>query len=319
MTQQHYIDLRRARDAAHPSAAGPSALQPASPGGAAASPLKGPAAKPPRGGFLGNQAGGLAFGGGAGGGDESPVAAHRLEIQLHRQERQIAEQAAKIDAQVRAAFVWWLWLLHLHAPTTSATQSLKPTPGTSNSPNAPLHPQTAQMRSLTADLATARNASREAQARAEAAIRAADARAAASEARLSSLEAAAAAAKLEAAAARTGAESASEREAGLVAEVARLKAELAGAEAERARAEAAAKAAESGSQKDRTKIQVRERGMYAVGSLGLAIWGWPSENPRSSQPQQYICNNNIYATRTPKPRNKTSRPTSPPPRTSSRL
>lgn len=84
MSQQHFHDLKRARGAAQqsPRAGAPPAA--ASPRGLAAA----PAAPSPRGG-----------GGGAG---DSPVAAHRLEIQLHQQERQIAEQAAKIDAQVRS-------------------------------------------------------------------------------------------------------------------------------------------------------------------------------------------------------------------------
>jgi hypothetical protein len=67
------------------------------------------------------------------------------------------------------------------------------------------------MRALTADLDTARGASREAQARADAAARAADARAAAAERRAEELAEAAEAAEADAKAARSGADSAGSR------------------------------------------------------------------------------------------------------------
>ena len=213
MTQQHYADLRRAREAA----GGASPRTPGGGGGGGFAPPKSPAsastAAAGRTPGTGRASSSSARSGGGGGGASAgnPVAAHRLEIQIHQHERTIAEQAARIEAQAE------------------------------------------EMRSLLADLDTARGAGREAAARADAAVEAAEERAAAAERRLEALEKTADAARAEAAAARGGAEAAGAKEAALAAELAELKRALAAAEAERSGAEQAAAAADGVSQRERAR------------------------------------------------------------------
>lgn len=217
LTQQHYMELKRARDAANahssPAAGSPlaaaaaanAAAKGSSTGGAAAAATataaaatQAAAAKPLRRNYEARATLDSDDGGGG-----SPVAAHRLEIQVHQQERQIAAQAAKIEAQA------------------------------------------AEVKSLRADLDTARGASRESQVRADAASRDALARLQAAEARATQAEALAAAARAEAEAARTGVASAGAKESTLAAEVAALKAALAAEAADKRGALEAAAAAES--------------------------------------------------------------------------
>lgn len=82
MSAQHFDDIRHMREAGTPRGTPPAAAAGAPHGAARALELSSP------------RAAGAAAAVGA------PVAAHRLEIQVHQLERQLAEQAAKIDAQV---------------------------------------------------------------------------------------------------------------------------------------------------------------------------------------------------------------------------
>jgi hypothetical protein len=119
MAQQHFFDLKRARDGATSS---PRSLPPGGPGsprlgggGGGGGTPPGSALRPPAGpprdlerrasfssdGGARPEPSAAATAGREGRASGSPVAAHRLEIQLHQQERQIAEQQAKIEAQVQ--------------------------------------------------------------------------------------------------------------------------------------------------------------------------------------------------------------------------
>ncbi|KAI8476379.1 MAG: hypothetical protein J3K34DRAFT_516533 [Monoraphidium minutum] len=214
LTQQHYVDLRRARESApHLSPRSAAGGLPGSPGPGVSPRGGAPPASPPHAVAVSlkplpaggggrrdpEQRASLSSAGGGGGGGDAPVAAHRLEIQLHRQEQANAELVARMEAQARAE----------------------------------------EVRLITADLDTVRGAGREAAARADAAVKAAEERAADAERRAAAAEAAAAEAVAVAAAARSGAEGAGNREAALATEAAALRAALAAARDAAAAAEGA--------------------------------------------------------------------------------